>query len=83
MKIRTLKSKLSKAGFVYCSRRGKGSHNFWKHPIYPILIVQSGKDNSDAKPYQIKAVDSALQQIDCRRQSAISEKCRINVVDCS
>ena len=48
MQIRTLKSRLSKAGFVCCSRRGKGSHSVWKHPIHPISIVQSGKDNSDA-----------------------------------
>ncbi|WP_072013902.1 type II toxin-antitoxin system HicA family toxin [Myxosarcina sp. GI1] len=67
MKIRALKSKLSKAGFICCSRRGKGSHNFWKHPIHPISIVQSGKDHSDAKPYQIKEVDSALKQIKCSR----------------
>lgn len=77
MKIRTLKSKLSEAGFVCCSRRGKGSHNFWKHPIHPISIVQSGKDNSDAKPYQIKAVDSALQQINCSR-SALKQYDSIN-----
>ncbi len=63
MKIKTLKSKLSQAGFLCCSRRGKGSHNFWKHPIHRISIVQSGKDASDAKPYQIKAVRLALQKI--------------------
>ncbi|WP_036489757.1 type II toxin-antitoxin system HicA family toxin [Myxosarcina sp. GI1] len=65
MKIRTLKSKLSKAGFVCCSRRGKGSHSVWKHPVCSVAVIQSGKDCKDAKPYQIKAVDSALQQIKC------------------
>jgi predicted RNA binding protein YcfA (HicA-like mRNA interferase family) len=54
MKNRTLKSRLSKAGFIRLSKRGKGSHSVWQHPCYPIAIIQSGKDNRDAKPYQLK-----------------------------
>jgi predicted RNA binding protein YcfA (HicA-like mRNA interferase family) len=54
MKNRTLKSRLSKAGFFQVPRRGKGSHSIWQHPCYPITVVQSGKDGSDAKPYQLK-----------------------------
>jgi predicted RNA binding protein YcfA (HicA-like mRNA interferase family) len=54
MKNRILKSRLSKAGFVRLTRRGKGSHSIWRHPFYPIAFIQSGKDNRDAKPYQLK-----------------------------
>ncbi|MGL5938861.1 MAG: type II toxin-antitoxin system HicA family toxin [Waterburya sp.] len=56
MKVKILKSRLSKAGFVLQTKRGKGSHSFWRHHLYPVSVVQSGKDNSDAKPYQIKKI---------------------------
>lgn len=63
MKNRIFKSRLSEAGFVRVLRRGKGSHSVWRHPFYPISVVQSGKDNSDAKPYQIKTLKIVLQKI--------------------
>ncbi|MBW4532488.1 MAG: type II toxin-antitoxin system HicA family toxin [Pleurocapsa minor HA4230-MV1] len=63
MKNRILKSRLSKAGFIRLTKRGKGSHTVWQHPFYPIAIVQSGKDNSDAKPYQVKTLKLFLQKI--------------------
>ena len=63
MKNRILQSRLSKAGFVRVTRRGKGSHSLWRHPFYPIAVVQSGKDSSDAKPYQVKILKLVLQQV--------------------
>lgn len=63
MKNRILKSRLSKAGFIRLRRRGKGSHSVWRHPLYPIAIVQSGKDSSDAKPYQLRKIKLVLNQI--------------------
>jgi predicted RNA binding protein YcfA (HicA-like mRNA interferase family) len=63
MKIRTFKSILSKAGFVLLSKRGKGSHSIWQHSHYPISIIQSGKDSHDAKPYQLKTLNLALQKL--------------------
>jgi predicted RNA binding protein YcfA (HicA-like mRNA interferase family) len=63
MKNRILKSRLSKAGFVRLPRRGKGSHTVWQHPFYSISIVQSGKDSSDAKPYQVKTLKLVLQKL--------------------
>ena len=62
MKIRTLKSNLSKAGFIRLNKRGKGSHSIWRHKINHINIVCSGKDSSEAKYYQIKALNIALAQ---------------------
>ncbi len=32
-KIRLLKSKLQKAGFILLKKRGKGSHTMWLHPL--------------------------------------------------
>ena len=63
MKNRILKSRLSKAGFVRRPKRGKGSHSIWQHYLYSITVVQSGKDNSDAKPYQVKTLKLVLQKI--------------------
>lgn len=63
MKNRTLKSRLSKAGFFQVPKRGKGSHSLWRHPVYPIAIIHSGKDNSHAKPYQVKTLKLVLQTI--------------------
>jgi predicted RNA binding protein YcfA (HicA-like mRNA interferase family) len=59
-KIRDLKKRLAKAGFT--CRPGKGSHTKWYHPRVPRPVVLSGKDGSDAKPYQEADVDWALRQ---------------------
>ena len=63
MKIKQLKSRLSKAGFFRLPKRGKGSHSIWLHQRFQIKVVNSGKDNTDAKPYQLKAINSAIAQI--------------------
>ncbi len=60
MKIRKLKQSLSQAGFIRLNKRGKGSHTIWKHKTNHINIVCSGKDNKDAKPYQVKAFQVAI-----------------------
>ena len=59
VKIRKLKSMLSKAGFVW--RPGKGSHTVWIHPALPgEEITLAGRDGDDAKPYQVKEVRNIL-----------------------
>lgn len=60
-KIRELKQLLRKAGFEELP--GKGSHTNWIHPLYPGKITVSGKDGSDAKPYQEKEILRAIQQL--------------------
>lgn len=61
-KIRQLKASLKKAGFHV--RPGKGSHTVWTHPALQTLeITLAGHDGNDAKPYQIKDVQNALQQL--------------------
>ncbi|MEL6459280.1 MAG: type II toxin-antitoxin system HicA family toxin [Cyanobacteria bacterium J06621_15] len=61
-KIRELKSLLLKAGFT--TRSGKGSHTNWYHPLLPGRVTLSGKDGSDAKAYQEKDVNNAIQIIE-------------------
>ena len=63
MKIRTLKSSLSKAGFIYLKKRGKGSHTMLRHPTNHVVVVVSGKDSKEAKYYQVKALNIALAQV--------------------
>ena len=63
MKIKQLKSQLTKAGFSRLPKRGKGSHSIWLHQRSRIKIIHSGRDASDAKFYQVKAVNSAIAQI--------------------
>lgn len=63
MKIRTLKSSLSKAGFIRLKKRGKGSHTMLRHPANHVVVVVSGKDSKEAKYYQIKALKIAIQQV--------------------
>lgn len=53
---------LLKAGFT--SRSGKGSHTNWYHPLLPGKVTLSGKDGADAKAYQEKDVNNAIQIIE-------------------
>ncbi|MBE8997236.1 MULTISPECIES: type II toxin-antitoxin system HicA family toxin [unclassified Nostoc] len=61
-KIRELKSLLLQAGFTY--RHGKGSHTNWYHPLLSGRVTISGKDGNDAKAYQEKDVNNALQRLE-------------------
>ena len=61
-KIRQLKTELQKAGTFRISQRG--IHTKWKHPLVPsVMLILSGHDNDDARPYQEKIVRDLLQQI--------------------
>jgi predicted RNA binding protein YcfA (HicA-like mRNA interferase family) len=63
-KIRELKQMLRKAGFF--QRAGKGSHTVWSHARIPDVVVLSGKDGDDAKPYQQRDVDVVLSKLEDR-----------------
>lgn len=60
-KIRELKQILRKSGFVEIA--GKGSHTNWTHPSYIGKLTISGQDSADAKRYQEKDVNLAIQEI--------------------
>lgn len=59
-KIRELISELEKAGFV--NRGGKGSHRNFVHPTVMKPVVISGKSGDDAKKYQERAVEAAIEE---------------------
>lgn len=61
-KVRELKAKLRRCGFDW--KPGKGSHTTWRHPLIPQeKITLSGSDGNDAKPYQVKEVDAAIEKL--------------------
>jgi predicted RNA binding protein YcfA (HicA-like mRNA interferase family) len=68
VKIRKLKSELSKAGFY--SRSARGSHTRWyyQHDT-SIFVTLSGNDGDDADAYQIKDVRNALRKADALKKA--------------
>lgn len=65
-KVRQLKQILRQAGFTELP--GKGSHTNWIHPFYSGKLTIAGKDGSDAKPYQEKDVQQAIQEVEAKQQ---------------
>jgi len=62
-KLRELRRQLRKAGFVI--DRTKGSHQTWIVPDFPyIKLTLSGADGNDARDYQERDVEEAIQQYD-------------------
>jgi len=59
-KVRELVKNLEKAGFR--NRGGKGSHRNFVHPKVSKPVTISGKLGDDAKKYQIRAVEKAVQE---------------------
>jgi predicted RNA binding protein YcfA (HicA-like mRNA interferase family) len=60
-KVRDLIADLERAGFQ--DRGGKGSHRNFVHPKLSKPITISGKLGDDAKQYQIRAVRSAVGEV--------------------
>lgn len=59
-KIRELMSELERAGFV--DRGGKGSHRNYIHPKVDRPLTISGAKGDDAKRYQVRAVQVAIEE---------------------
>lgn len=71
-KIRQLRARLAKAGFVSRRDRGKGSHTLWNHPkLVGLTVVLAGGDGDDAKPYQERDVRQAVAAVE--RQGGADE----------
>jgi predicted RNA binding protein YcfA (HicA-like mRNA interferase family) len=62
-KIRQLIKDLTEAGFYEIQGGGKGSHRKFTHAWYPGAVTLSGKLGDDAKPYQEKQVQRALEEV--------------------
>ena len=60
LKVRDLVAELERAGFV--NRGGKGSHRNYVHPKVGKPITIAGALGDDAKRYQVRAVQSAIEE---------------------
>ena len=59
-KLRELIADLERAGFV--NRGGKGSHRNFVHPKLAKPLTISGRPGDDAKHYQVRAVQLAIEE---------------------
>lgn len=59
MKIRDLERRLLRSGFRLVTGQGKGSHR--KYTNGRNIVIMSGKPSDEAKPYQIKNVNRAIE----------------------
>jgi predicted RNA binding protein YcfA (HicA-like mRNA interferase family) len=65
-KIREFKAQIAEEGFVYLPKRGKGSHERWRHPMLGRTLTISGKDGDDVPLYlenQLKKLIVALAEL--------------------
>ncbi|MEM7758445.1 MAG: type II toxin-antitoxin system HicA family toxin [Cyanobacteria bacterium P01_G01_bin.67] len=63
-KIREFKAQLSQAGFVYLAKRGKGSHERWRHPLINKTLTVPGKNGDDVPLYLEKQLIKLLAELD-------------------
>lgn len=61
-KVRELKAQIAREGFVLLPKRGKGSHQRWRHPLLNKTLTISGKDGDDVPPLSGKTVVNVTQQ---------------------
>lgn len=62
-KIRELKAQIAREGFVYLAKRGKGSHERWRHPLIGKTLTISGKDGDDVPRYLEKQLEQLLAEL--------------------
>jgi len=67
-KIRELKTQIKREGFIYLPKRGKGSHERWRHPLLRKTLTIAGKDGDDAPPYLEKQLQQLLIEINTLRE---------------
>ena len=59
-KVRELIAELERAGFV--NRGGRGNHRNFVHPKVAKPVTISGRPGEDAKHYQLRAVQLAIEE---------------------
>jgi predicted RNA binding protein YcfA (HicA-like mRNA interferase family) len=62
-KIRELIRDLKQAGFYEIPGGGKGSHRKFTHTKYAGAVTLSGESGDDAKPYQERQVQQAIEKV--------------------
>lgn len=67
-KIRQFKVQIARKGFVYLPKRGKGSHERWRHPLLKKTLTISGKDGDDVPLYLEKQLAELLTELNELRE---------------
>jgi predicted RNA binding protein YcfA (HicA-like mRNA interferase family) len=67
-KIRELKAQITREGFVYLPKRGKGSHERWRHPLLSKTLTISGKDGDDVPLYLEKQLAQLFIELENLRE---------------
>jgi predicted RNA binding protein YcfA (HicA-like mRNA interferase family) len=63
-KIREFKTQIVQEGFVFLPKRGKGSHERWRHPMLGKTITIPGKDGDDVPIYLENQLKKLLTMIE-------------------
>jgi predicted RNA binding protein YcfA (HicA-like mRNA interferase family) len=63
-KIRELKAQIVRDGFVYLPKRGKVSHERWRHPLLGKTLTIPGKDGDDVPLYLEKQLEKLLATLE-------------------
>ena len=67
-KIRELKAQIEREGFIYLPKRGKGSHERWRHPLIGKTLTIPGKDGDDVARYLEKQLAALLNELKALRE---------------
>lgn len=58
-----MKAAIAREGFVYLPKRGKGSHERWRHPLLRKTLTIPGKDGDDVPLYLEKQLERLLAEL--------------------
>jgi len=67
-KIRELKAQIAREGFIYLPKRGKGSHERWRHPLLGKTLTIPYKDGDDVPLYLEKQLTKLLAALEELRE---------------
>ncbi|WP_363319110.1 type II toxin-antitoxin system HicA family toxin [Microcoleus sp. PH2017_01_SCD_O_A] len=63
-----MKVQIAREGFVYLPKRGKGSHERWRHPRLKKTLTIPGKDGDDVALYLEKQLAQLLSELNELRE---------------
>ncbi|WP_346732940.1 type II toxin-antitoxin system HicA family toxin [Planktothrix agardhii] len=59
-----MKAQILREGFIYLPKRGKGSHQRWRHPLLRKTLTIPGKDGDDVPLYLEKQLEKLLTELE-------------------
>ncbi|WP_254564583.1 type II toxin-antitoxin system HicA family toxin [Oscillatoria sp. HE19RPO] len=59
-----MKAQIARYGFVYLPKRGKGSHERWRHPLIGKTLTIPGQNGDDVPLYLEKQLEKLLTELE-------------------